>query len=65
MKATVDGATNTTAAYFRTDDAKRELHELVYVVTSLLVGTLSALVASFLGVRRLRQRCHFVIRLPP
>jgi len=33
----------------------RQLHELVYITITLFIGTLSALIASFLGLRR-RQR---------
>ena len=43
---------------------EREVHELVYVVVSLLVATLSALVASFLGLRHRRHR-HDSTSPPP
>ena len=44
---------------------EREVHELVYVVASLLVATLSALVASFLGLRHRRHHRHDSTSPPP
>ena len=46
---------NTTNATYYTDGIQysgSQPHELVYVVLTLLVTTLSALIASFLGLRR-------------
>jgi len=50
MNAT-DNGTHTSGIEYR------QSHDLVYVVATLLVATLSALVASFLGIRH-RRRQH-------
>ena len=46
---------------------KEQVHDLVYVVATLLFATLSAIVGSFLGLRRQRRLFgrHDAVPLPP
>jgi len=58
MNATVDG-TNVTTENDLADDVEGgplPPYDAIYVVATLLIGTLSAIVATFLGLGRRRRR---------
>ena len=52
----VNTTTNGTYYTEELEQLDRQRYELVYVALTLLLGTLSALIASFLGLRRRRRR---------